>query len=223
MQVMNALTKSRWSNLSCGALTTAVALIVSGPILGVYGWLFTWVHGPDVRPVSAWAVIGALLALDVLYYAQHRLEHRVGWLWRLHEVHHQAHHCELTVSFRTSALSPVLILGSHLPLAVLGVPFKVYLLAYALHTAFVFVLHSRTPTWFDRAGWVFNSPLLHRGHHAQSARLRNANFGGVLVIWDRIFGTYDADCAGPLQFGLPGKPPPFDPLTANLAPWRGRR
>lgn len=220
---MHARAKRWISNLSCGALTAAVASIVGGPILGGYAWIAQALHGAPPATTSPWVVLAAILALDLLYYLQHRAEHRVGWLWRIHEVHHQADVCDLSVSFRTSALSPVLILGSHLPLAVLGVPLEAYLLAYALHTAFVFVLHSRTPAWLDRAGWVFNSPLLHRGHHAQSARLRNSNFGGVLVIWDRLLGTFDADCAGPLRFGLPGKPPPFDPLTANLAPWRGGR
>lgn len=220
---MNADARRRLSNLGCGALTALVALAVGGPLLAAYAALFRALHGRPPAATSPWVVLGALVALDLLYYLQHRAEHRVQWLWRIHEVHHQADACDFSVSFRTSALSPLLILGGHLPLAVLGVPPAAYLVAYALHTAFVFALHSRTPPWLDRAGWLFNSPLLHRGHHAQSARLRNANFGGVLIVWDRLLGTFEPDCAGPLRFGLPGKPPPFGPLAANLAPWRGGR
>lgn len=193
-------------------------LTVGGAFLGLYRALAQAM--PWHLPASPAVVVAAFVALDLLYYWQHRLEHSVPVLWAIHEVHHQSNVCDASVSFRTSALTPLAVLAPHLLLALAGVDPRAYLVAYLVHTGLVFLLHSRTPAWLDRAGLVFNSPFLHRAHHSTHPALRNRNFGGVFVVWDRLFGTYDGRGELATAFGLPGRATPLSPVAANLAPWR---
>lgn len=123
---------------------------------------------------------------------------------------------DTSVSLRTSMFAPLTVLSLHLVLALCGVPFKAYFPMYLLHTALVFMLHSRTPKWFDRAGWVFNSPYLHRAHHSTVPRLRGKNFGGVFIVWDRLFGTFEGQCAEATSFGIGKRETPLNPFVANL-------
>lgn len=204
----------RLSNWGCGALTVAVSLTLGSQVLRLYGALAARV--PWRLHPSIGLTVAVFLALDLLYYLQHRAEHRVPWLWRIHAVHHQSTLCDTSVSLRTSMLAPLTVLTAHLVLAVAGVPLEVYLPLYLAHTGFVFLLHARTPRWLDRAGWLFNSPFVHRAHHSSEPRFRGKNFGGVLVLWDRCFGTFEPDCAEVGAFGLPGRATPLNPLVANF-------
>ncbi|MEW5741342.1 MAG: sterol desaturase family protein [Myxococcota bacterium] len=219
------LWKHRLSNYGCGALTLLVSLTLGGLLLAAYRELSSF--GLCLWPVSrAPAFLLALVALDFVYYWQHRAEHSVGLLWAIHAVHHQSNVCDASVSLRISALAPLTVLAAHLPLALLGLPFEVYLPAYLVHTGFVFLLHSRTPRWLDRAGWLFNSPYLHRAHHSNQARYRGKNLGGLFVVWDRLFGTFESDCDDATSFGVGSAPTPLNPLVANVLPlleWARRR
>lgn len=211
--------KQRFSNWGCGALTLLVALTAGGSLLSAYRALecyapLTW----PANPVVSFGL--AFLAIDFIYYWQHRAEHRSKLLWTIHAVHHQSQLCDTSVSLRTSALAPVTALALHLLLAFSGLPFAVYFPAYLLHSALIFLLHSRTPRWFDRAGSVFNSPYLHRAHHSNHPRLRGKNFGGVLILWDRLFGTFEGQCDEAKEFGIGKQGTPLNPLAANLAPFR---
>lgn len=209
--------KQRLSNYGCGALTAVVGLTLGGGLLSVYRWLecyapLRWPENPIVSFVLAF------LAIDLLYYWQHRAEHRSKWLWAIHAVHHQSNLCDASVSFRTSALAPLTVLALHLGLALSGLPFASYFPAYVLHVALIFLLHSRTPRWLDRAGWVLNSPYLHRAHHSNHPRLRGKNLGGVFIIWDRLFGTFEARCDEATEYGLGRRAAPLNPVAANLLP-----
>lgn len=210
--------EQRLSNWACGALTATVGLLTGGGVLALYRWLEA--HAWAALPATALTFAATFVLLDLAYYLQHRAEHHVPVLWALHAVHHQSRLCDTSVSLRTSALAPLSVLLLHLPLAVLGVPFVVYLPAYLLHAGLVFLLHARTPAWLDRAGWLFNSPYLHRGHHSNHPRLRGKNLGGVFVVWDRLFGTFEPRCDDATEFGIGQRETPLDPLTANLAPLR---
>ncbi len=214
---LTTLWKQRLSNWGCGALTAAMAATGGALMLKVYAALQG--HSPFALTAS-WPLFGAtLLVIDVIYYLQHRAEHRVRWLWALHAVHHQSNICDTSVSLRTSMFAPLLIVGVHLLLALAGVPLEVYLPAYALHAALVFLLHWPLPKRFNRAGWLWNSPYLHRAHHSNHPRLRGKNLGGVLIIWDRLFGTFEPNCDDAVTFGVGRETAPLNPLAANLRPF----
>lgn len=214
----NLVWKQRLSNWACGALTALVGLGTGGVVLAGYRALSA--HTWGTFPATGLTFAFTFVALDLLYYWQHRAEHRSKWLWAIHAVHHQANLCDASVSLRTSMLAPLSVLTLHLVLALAGVPFETYFPAYLLHTALIFLLHSRTPRWLDRAGWVFNSPFLHRGHHSNHPRLRGKNLGGVFIVWDRAFGTFEPRCDDATGFGIGQRAAPLNPFTANFAPWR---
>lgn len=211
--------KQRVSNWACGAMAVGMGLTGGSLVLAAYRAL-------EALTPLRWAAHPALsfglafVAIDLLYYLQHRAEHRSRWLWAFHAVHHQSRLCDTSVSLRTSLFAPVLVLLPHLALALSGCPFAVYFAAYVLHVALVFLLHARTPRWLDRAGWVFNSPYLHRAHHSNHPRLRGKNLGGVFIVWDRLLGTWEPDCDDAREYGLGQAATPLNPLTANFAPLR---
>ncbi|PZR15487.1 MAG: hypothetical protein DI536_08545 [Archangium gephyra] len=220
---MNAnLWRQRLSNYACGALTALVSLTAGSLVLGVYA-LITKVT-PLAWGESPLAYVAAFIAVDFLYYWQHRGEHRSPMLWAIHEVHHQATHCDASVSLRTSVLSPLSVLSFHLVLAAAGVPLKVYLPVYAVHVALIFLLHTKLPSALNRAGWVFNSPYLHRAHHSNHPGLRGKNLGGVFIVWDRLFGTFEAACDEATTFGIGQREVELNPVLANVRPvlrwWR---
>jgi sterol desaturase/sphingolipid hydroxylase (fatty acid hydroxylase superfamily) len=215
----NTVWKQRISNWACGALTAIVGLTLGGSLLAVYRTIEC--YAPVRWPTNPFIAFGlAFLAIDFLYYWQHRAEHRSKLLWKVHAVHHQSNLCDASVSFRTSAFAPLTALAVSLVLAVFGLPFEVYFPVYALHAGLIFLLHSRTPRWLDRAGWVLNSPYLHRAHHSNHPRLRGKNLGGVLIIWDRMFGTFEGRCDDATEYGIGKQVAPLNPLVANWLPFR---
>ncbi len=217
--MVKGIWRQRLSNYGCGALAGLVALALRGG--GAAGYARSYEHGLQLLPAfTPGAFLAAVLAIDFIYYWQHRLEHRLPLLWAVHAVHHQSELCDTSVSLRVPMLAGVLVALFHLPLALLGLHPVTYLAAYGLHAAVVFLWHSRTPAWLDRAGWVLNSPFIHRLHHASNPELHDRNFAGVLVVWDRLFGTFAKRFVAPLRFGVAEGPSPLSPLRANLEPWR---
>jgi sterol desaturase/sphingolipid hydroxylase (fatty acid hydroxylase superfamily) len=194
--------------LGRGALLAAIAGIASAV---PYKWPergpFTW---------AAWAL--AFVLLDLVYYVQHRLEHAVPLLWAVHAVHHQSRDYNLSVSFRVGVLSSVSTLFFHALLALLGVSVTMYGAIVALHATLLFMLHARTKFTFG-PGRFFNAPVFHRVHHGMDDVYIDKNFGGVFLIFDRLFGTFAPYTAEP-AFGVAGDDgSPENPLVANVAPF----
>ncbi|MCA9720514.1 MAG: sterol desaturase family protein [Myxococcales bacterium] len=191
----------------------------------------------DPGRATTWLI--ALLGYDFLYYWAHRASHRAGLLWAIHEVHHQPTRYDVTVGLRVSLLNSASLLPFFLPLAALGVPLEVYAGVAVAHYLAMAWLHVDTPAPARRspgrargilraaARAVFfalvNTPALHRVHHSRAARHVDKNFGGVLIVWDRVFGTY----IGPepvLATGVHGRDAAPGILGAHLVPalalWR---
>jgi sterol desaturase/sphingolipid hydroxylase (fatty acid hydroxylase superfamily) len=210
------------SDLACGLLRLAVEALGKGSLLLAYAGLhaalapFEWDAG---HPLS-WAA--ALLAYDFLYYWNHRLSHRIGFLWANHAVHHQTRDYHLAIGFRVGVLGPLLSLPFFAPLAVIGVPPAIYAGVAIAHAAVMFGLHARFVGDGGRLGLIFNTPSHHRIHHSAAAEHFDANFGGMLIVWDRWFGTFAPERrVGPaVEFGLPEGGRHLDPIAAQLWGWR---
>lgn len=176
-------------------------LATRGLTFGVLLWV--WQHRLFTLPMKSWWALPLLfLAEELAYYWEHRFNHRVRWAWATHAVHHSPNELRLSASYRlgwTSALSlgwlffvPVVLLGFH-PAAV-GAMLGINLL-------YQFWLHNE---WMPKLGWlewVFNTPSHHRVHHASNAAYLDRNYGGVLIVYDRLFGTF-AEEDEPCRYGL---------------------
>lgn len=196
------------------ALTVALTL----DVFAGYSWLVARVAVLAPSPASwlTWAL--CFLAVDALYYLGHRACHRVGLLWALHAVHHQAPEYNLSVGLRGPWLSALQIAPFMVPLALVGFPTSVLFPVYAAHTLYKLFVHTDLVGGFGPLDRVLVSPAQHRVHHATNPEYRGANYGGVLAIWDRLFGTAKAETVAP-SFAPVGEGASWNPLHNNVAPW----
>ncbi|MBN8488548.1 MAG: sterol desaturase family protein, partial [Burkholderiales bacterium] len=208
------------ASLSLGVINQVVPLLLG---FGIYAWV--WQHAALWHlPAQAWWVwLLALVGLDFCYYWLHRAGHRVAILWAAHAVHHQSEEYNLSTALRQTGSGWLLGWVFYLPLAVLGVPPLVFGTVGLIDLLYQFWVHTRQIGrlgWFDR--W-FCSPSNHRVHHAVNDRYLDHNYGGILMVWDRLFGTFiDEDDAEPIVYGTRAPLASWDPLQANLVVYRDR-
>ena len=205
----------RWFGNAVLAVLGTILVRSLFPILGIAwavlcherGWgLFNQVAWP-----AALEFVATVLALDVFVYAQHRLLHSVGFLWRLHRTHHSDHDYDLTTGLRFHPLemtySTAMVLGA---IIVLGAPPVAAFVWQLLSAALNFIEHAnvRIPASLDRVlRLVFVTPDMHRIHHSSAPGESRSNFSNTFSWWDRLFGTYiDQPAAGhaDMRFGVPG-------------------
>jgi alkylglycerol monooxygenase len=185
-------------------------------VFAVYGLLVQRVGlvAWETRAIATWVV--AFVVLDFVYYWGHRACHSFAPLWGLHAVHHQAREMNLSVGLRGPMLAVLQVAPFLVPLAFLGIPLSVMFPVYVAHTTYKLLVHTRVVGKLGPIERWLVTPSQHRVHHAVNERFLDKNFGGVLAVWDRLFGTYQAEDETP----IPGERVDFDPLENNLAPWR---
>lgn len=198
----------------------ASGLVAGGTVFAGFSWL--WQHRLWSVPMNTWW--GPLLlffAVEFLYYWHHRVSHECRWFWATHAVHHSARHLNLSAAYRlgwTGAVSGAALFFAPLPL--LGFAPQAVVTALALNLLYQFWLHTELIPklgWFER---VFNTPSHHRVHHAMNAEYLDRNYGGVLIIFDRLFGTfaYERDDE-PCRYGWVKPLDSTNPLTIVFHEW----
>jgi sterol desaturase/sphingolipid hydroxylase (fatty acid hydroxylase superfamily) len=212
----------------------SMGLGVMSQVLGVFSKLFTlgiytWVYDRVLTQTaftalptsSPWVWLGALLAYDFLYYWYHRLGHRVALLWAAHAVHHQSEDYNLSTALRQTSSGFLLGWIFYLPMAMVGVPPLVFGTVALIDLLYQFWVHTQQVGqlgWFDR--W-FCAPSNHRVHHAVNDRYVDKNYGGILIVWDRLFGTYQPELASePCVYGTRLPLRSWNPLWANVQIYR---
>jgi sterol desaturase/sphingolipid hydroxylase (fatty acid hydroxylase superfamily) len=165
--------------------------------------------------------VALFLAVEIAYYWLHRCSHEIRWMWAQHSVHHSAQQITLSVAYRLGwtqfVAGPWLFL---LPVCWIGFDPRAVMLMYAANLLYQFWLHTET---VGRLGWlehVLNTPSNHRVHHAIEPEYLDRNYGGVLVIWDKLFGTYAAERVGaPMTYGLVRQIHTNNPVKIAFAEW----
>ena len=189
--------------------------------IGLYALVFEhvalWRLGAD----SPWVWLFALLFYDFCYYWLHRGGHRVAVLWAAHVVHHQSEDYNLGTALRQTSSGFLLGWLFYLPMAVAGVPPLVFGTVALVDLLYQFWVHTQQ---IDRLGWFdrwFCSPSNHRVHHAVNDVYLDKNYGGILIVWDRLFGTFkDEMQAEPCVYGTRAPLQSWNPLWANLQVYR---
>ncbi|ANU06614.1 sterol desaturase family protein [Paraurantiacibacter namhicola] len=171
-----------------------------------------------------WAWILCFVLDDLAYYWFHRTAHRVRWFWAAHVNHHSSQHYNLTTALRQSwtgflALSFIF----RLPLAAVGFEPAMILACGGLNLIYQFWIHTeaigRMPRWFES---VMNTPSHHRVHHAVNPQYLDRNFAGTLIIWDRIFGTYEPERDDEeIRYGIVHQLGTFNLLHVAFHEWKG--
>jgi len=175
----------------------------------------------ELPAASAWTIAVLFLAQDFVYYWFHRAHHRIRWMWAAHVVHHSSERLNLSTAFRQSITYPASGMWLFwLPLAWIGFEPTHIVAVVAINLGFQFFVHTQAVGklgWFER---IFNTPSHHRVHHARNARYIDRNYAGVLIIWDRLFGTYvEEDPAEPCVYGIIGQVQGHNPIRLTFHEW----
>jgi sterol desaturase/sphingolipid hydroxylase (fatty acid hydroxylase superfamily) len=171
----------------------------------------------DASPGGLGLWLLAALGYDFCYYWSHRFGHEMSVLWAQHAVHHQSEDYNLSTALRQTSSGFLFTWIFYVPLFVLGMPFEVYVTVSAVSLIYQFWVHTQQIQklgWFDR---VFVSPSNHRVHHAQNEIYIDKNYGGTLILWDRLFGTFQPELdEEPVVFGVRKPLASWNPFWANL-------
>lgn len=203
------------SNLGCGMLQQFVQLPIRTASFAAYVWVFDHFRLMSL-PATPWIWVLCFLGADFLAYWYHRLSHRVAMLWAAHEVHHQSEGLDLTVALRVPAFDYYYWMFD-LPLALIGFPPGMFLVVSAAVSIYGFPSHTRTIKRLGALERLFVTPSHHRLHHARNTEYLDRNYGKVLILWDRIFGTFVEQDEEPI-YGIPIPLRSWNPLWANVQP-----
>jgi sterol desaturase/sphingolipid hydroxylase (fatty acid hydroxylase superfamily) len=186
----------------------AMSIVFGGTIWIILQWLqFRRIGILYFLSLPVWLhAVAAFMLLDASDYMFHRLSHNVRWLWLLHAVHHSDTHVDVTTNLRQHPLHIVPTeLWNLVACAAIGVPAWIFLVHEIVSLGFAHMHHAaiRWPRWVDKAlGWLVVTPRMHWNHHSPVIENTNSNYGVILSIWDRWFGTITTPPAGEPEFGL---------------------
>ncbi|HET9943217.1 MAG TPA: sterol desaturase family protein [Terriglobia bacterium] len=206
------------SNLGAGIGQQIFAIPLTVLLIAIYSWLHrstALVHWPLNSP---WTWITVFLLVDLCYYWFHRASHRINFIWATHIVHHQSEELNLAVALRQSWLQELFSMFFYFPLAVLGFPVEATVTAIAVNAVGQFWFHTRRIGRMGWLEWVLNTPSHHRVHHAKNPQYLDRNYAGVLIIWDRLFGTFTPEEEEPV-YGTVKPLRSWNAVWANVHYW----
>ncbi len=204
------------ANLSLGGAYQVFEVIAHALFTGAaVAWF--WQHRLFDIPVNAWTLVPMLLGVEFCYYWFHRTSHRVRWFWSAHVVHHSGERMNMTTAMRQSLLYS--ITGWWLffmPLVLLGVSPAVVFFLYAVDLSYQYFVHTESvkklPPWIE---YFFVTPSHHRVHHGRNKQYIDKNFGGILIIFDRIFGSFEPE-EEKVDYGIPRQVKSYNFIVLNF-------
>jgi alkylglycerol monooxygenase len=205
------------ANLSCGITSQLSGLFLKIFAIGIYQFLFENFSFVTLDNTQWWYWVLLVLLVDLAYYWAHRMSHEINLFWGGHVVHHQSEEYNLSVALRQSSLQVIWTFGFSLPIAFLGFKTFDFALIAALNTLYQFWIHTETikklPRWFEL---IFNTPSHHRVHHGRDPKYIDKNHAGSLIIWDRMFGTFQEEEEKP-TYGITRPLNSWNPVYANFS------
>lgn len=203
------------ANLSCGITSQLSGLFMKIFAIGIYQVCYEKFSFFTIdRNWLYWLVL--FLLVDLAYYWAHRMSHEVNLFWGGHVVHHQSEEYNLSVALRQSSFQVVWTFAFSLPIAFLGFRTLDFALVAAFNTLYQFWIHTEL---IGKMGWfeyVFNTPSHHRVHHGRDPKYIDKNHAGSLIIWDKMFGTFQAEEEKP-TYGITKPLESWNPAFANVS------
>ena len=195
------LTRDSWASISMGLVSIftlgAWKLLALFGYAAIYGYLAPW-HLPATQWYT-WVI--AILGVDLLFYAYHRTAHRVRLIWATHQAHHSSQYYNFATALRQKWNNSGEIL-MWIPLPLLGVPPWMVFVSFSINLVYQFWIHTeRIGKLWRPIEFVFNTPSHHRVHHGMDQEYLDKNYGGILIIWDRLFGSFQRELFRP-HYGL---------------------
>jgi len=215
--VRGARREDTWASLAMGVGNVVVAAVVHGATLGLYFWLYERRVFELGSGASAWVLL--FFAEDFTYYWWHRASHEVRLLWAAHENHHSSEYFNYSTALRQSYTTPFTVplfywwlpLAGFHPLMIFTQISVSLLYQFWIHTELV----GRMPRAFEA---VFNTPSHHRVHHGANVEYLDRNHAGILIVWDRLFGSFEPERAR-VRYGLTKNIHTWNPLRIAFHEW----
>ena len=212
------------NSLSAGILSTTIGyftkfleLIAWGFVLRNFSLLEMPLEWFDFSPSGLLLWITAALAWDFCYYWFHRFSHEISVLWAAHAVHHQSEDYNLSTALRQTSTGFLFGWIFYTPLFVIGFPLEILITVNAVNLIYQFWVHTQIVRRMGVLDRVLVTPSNHRVHHAQNERYIDKNYGGMLILWDRMFGTFEDESDDePVVFGVRKPLANLNPFWANL-------
>ena len=207
------------ASLALGVLSQLNKVLRLGVSAVAFGALVSFLAIPQWSMGSWWQWIAAFVAYDFCYYWKHRAGHRSRIFWASHIAHHQSEEFNLSTALRQTGTDYIGFVF-YLPLYFVGVPPAAVVTVGSLNLIYQFWVHTEHIHRLGPLEWIFVTPSNHRVHHARNAEYIDKNYGGVFIVWDRLFGSFKDQRAGaPCIYGIVSGLKSFNPLWANFHFW----
>ncbi len=213
-------TKDTMASLGMGLGNQVLSLVLAGLVASIT--IFAYKHRFFELGTGPLVFVLCFFLEDLTYYWAHRIGHERRYFWASHVVHHSSQHYNLSTALRqtwTGNLSGGFLFW--IPLALIGIHPAIIFMFQGISLVYQFWFHTeaidKMPKWFEA---VFNTPSHHRVHHATNPEYLDSNYGGVLIIWDRIFGTFVPESETP-KYGIVSNLGTFNPLRIAIHEWVG--
>jgi len=205
------------SNLSQGIGQQLTGIFMKTALFFGYRYIFEHWRIFEM-PNTLWTWIILFIGVDFFYYWFHRMSHQVNALWAAHIVHHQSEEYNLTVALRQSWFQSWFSWVFYLPLAFMGFNPLMFLTLSAFNTLYQFWIHTRTIKSMGFLEYIINTPSHHRVHHGSNPKYIDKNHAGTLIIWDRLFGTFQKE-EETVYYGITKPLASWNPVWANFHYW----
>ncbi|MFN0249119.1 MAG: sterol desaturase family protein [Kofleriaceae bacterium] len=208
-------TKDTFASLAMGVINVAVAAGAKFLSIPFYALLYEYRFVDIVASIGAWSWLVLFVAEDFCYYWFHRSHHEVRALWAVHVNHHSSRHYNLSTALRQAVLTPITGPIFWAPLALVGFPPVMILTAQAWSLLYQFWLHTEAIPKLGPLEAVFNTPSHHRVHHGANVEYLDKNHAGILILWDKWFGTFEPERKR-VDYGLTKNIDTFNPLRISF-------
>ncbi|WP_026898398.1 sterol desaturase family protein [Daejeonella oryzae] len=205
------------ANLSQGIGSQLIGLFLKTATFWAYLTVFDHLRFYTF-PNTIWTWLLLFLGVDFFYYWFHRMSHQINALWAAHIVHHQSEEYNLTVALRQSWFQGGFSWIFYLPLAFAGFDPIMFLTVSSFNTLYQFWIHTRSIGKMGPLEWFMNTPSHHRVHHGSNPKYIDKNHAGSLIIWDRMFGTFQAE-EEEVVYGITKPLQSWNPVWANFHYW----
>lgn len=196
--------KDSAANVYLMLANSAIDLLIRAFYVGIFAYLYEYRLIDFTNPIIYWTSL--IILQDFLFYWLHRFDHEIRLFWAVHVTHHSSEHMNFTVGFRSSVFQPLYRFIYFLPLALIGFKPMDIVFAFAATQIWGIFVHTKL---IKKMGWleyILVTPSHHRVHHASNAKYLDKNMGMFLIIWDKLFGTFQAELNDkeyqPIRYGL---------------------
>jgi alkylglycerol monooxygenase len=206
------------SSMACGIGEQVIVVFTAGAAIAAYLFVEKHLALTVIPRSSVLAWVAVFFLVDHSYYWFHRSSHRVNFMWAGHAVHHQSEEYNLSTALRQNWIENLLAWPFYVPLALVGFPFLMFATASTVNLLYQFWVHTRAIGKLGRAEGLLNTPSSHRVHHGIDPKYVDRNYGGMFMLWDRMYGTYQPEEEEPI-YGTVKPLESWSPLWAQLEGW----